>query len=259
MQKVFILRSFYEGRTNLNRVGTSYALEWNKGAYFLSVLLVLLRIFCNTMQVATGTYRVYKTVCEMLADRGYTLPVESSIHSFDDFVERFCLKSTSGVISTVTKKAMHIFCEKTADRDAITVMFCEDAKVSSASLKELVGIAGAREVKSMIIIYSESVSPIAKRGVRQLNNASGFNIELFFEGDLMHNVTKHTLVPQHIPLSHDEKKEMLRTFKLRDAQLPRISVNDPVARYFGLARGRVFKIVRPSETAGEYITYRLVV
>merc|ERR1711879_520334 len=99
----------------------------------------------------------------------------------------------------------------------------------------------------------------AEKTIKSIHEATNGAIlaETFLESELVVNVTEHILVPKHYLLSADEKAELLEHYKAKEFQLPRILTKDPVAKYLGLCRGDVVKIVRSSETAGHYVTYRI--
>jgi len=73
------------------------------------------------------------------------------------------------------------------------------------------------------------------------------------------NIFEHELVPEHRILSEEEKRELLKRYKIRLSQLPQMLVSDPAAVALGAKPGDVVEIKRKSKTAGVYFYYRLVV
>jgi len=77
------------------------------------------------------------------------------------------------------------------------------------------------------------------------------------------NVLKHDLVPEHHLLSEEEAQQILSKLKVTCDQLPKIRRSDAGIKvleniYGPVEEGRIVKIIRKSETAEEFVAYRLV-
>ncbi len=112
--------------------------------------------------------------------------------------------------------------------------------------------------RAIIVVPVDGVTGMVQEHIKILEDTEGYRIETFKETELLFDITEHRLVPDHSLLTDQEKKDLLAKYKLKETQLPRIKKSDPVARYLGLSKGHVVRITRPSETAGLYVTYRLV-
>lgn len=145
----------------------------------------------------------------------------------------------------------------TSDIGTIWVEFLADTSVGIKQMRTFAQHCSANNFATGILVTSVSITPAALKIIPAV--AAETRIECFQDTDLLVNITHHELVPKHVMLSKDEKKALLERYRLKDTQLPRIQLNDPVAKYYGLRRGQVVKIIRKSETAGRYASYRLCV
>jgi len=197
---------------------------------------------------AARLFRVYRTISNMLDKRGYMVPKALREMTPASFKEKFG--------ENPVRENLTILVEKADDEhNQLFVFFPVDEKVGVKPIKVYTDRMRAESVTNAIMVLRVDITPFAKQAVQEMSDS--FRIEHFRESELLIDITKHQLVPEHQVLTMNEKSELLKRYRLKDSQLPRIQANDPVARYYGMKRGQVVKIIRPSETAGRYVTYRV--
>lgn len=135
----------------------------------------------------------------------------------------------------------------------VFVEFNGDETVGIKQLRTFAHYIDEQHHYTGIFIVANRVSPSALKIIPTVLPAI---LEVFREDELLVNITMHELVPKHVLLSKEEKAKLLERYRLKESQLPRIQTTDPVAKYLGLRRGQVVKIIRKSETAGRYASYR---
>lgn len=80
----------------------------------------------------------------------------------------------------------------------------------------------AENVKRALMVIIGKLSPFVKASISQMESQQ--KVEVFQEQELLVNITKHALVPEHNVLTDSEKKTLLEQYKLTEAQLPKILV-----------------------------------
>lgn len=177
------------------------------------------------------------TLMEMLSDRGYTKMVPVEDHTLD---VSFSVENESTGKLTL-------------------VYFIYDQKVSVKRIKTIKTMIDENPGKyhCLILVYKNTITSFARQFIT--TDVNSLFVQSFSETDLSFNITKHVLVPKHEVLNPDEKKQVIRQYRVTSKHFPLMLVSDPVARYYGLLPGAMVRITRPSPTAGTHVLYRVVV
>lgn len=124
-------------------------------------------------------------------------------------------------------------------------------KFNTDKVKECISIINEQKIKQCIVIYTECITPMAKKLVK---TSIEHSIELFNLSELQYNITKHRLVPKHIRLTLDESKEFKKRF---GSKHPTLLKTDPISRFYNFKRGDIIRVIR-SSNGNNYIAYRIV-
>ncbi|KAG5607577.1 hypothetical protein H5410_029069 [Solanum commersonii] len=215
----------------------------------------------------TGLYKVRKTIMEMLNDRGYLVEEFEIKMSKQEFLQKYGVNMKRQDLEILKAK-------RNNDEKKIYVFFPEGAKVGVKEMRPYAERLRQEEISQAIFVVQQKMTPKSHQFISEVSTMLHLEVfqvtTLLFllivftclicqEAELVVNVKDHAIVPEHQPLTNAEKKSLLERYTVKESQLPRIQINDPIARYYGLNRGQIVKIIRPSETAGRYVTYRYVV
>ncbi|KAJ7911515.1 DNA-directed RNA polymerase RPB5 subunit [Mycena leptocephala] len=196
-------------------------------------------------------WKVNRTIHELVKDRGFQVSDDELTMDLQSFRDNFA--NNGGVVD---RNQLNFYTNSRVNpSDQIFIFFSEEKNVGVKTMRKLLSILEEKAIQRGIIVFPHTMTSSARKVITAM--AAQYRLEEFSESDLLVNIVHHTLVPRHDVLSPEEKKVLLEKYRLKETQLPRIQLADPVARYYGLRRGQVVKITRPSETSGRYASYRI--
>ena len=110
----------------------------------------------------------------------------------------------------------------------------------------------------LVIVTKDNPNPALKNLLRMEFLQNEYYVNVYNYHSYLYNVLDNDLVPEHIIISAEAKKELAEEYNIvKESQWPEISRFDPVANAIGLRQGQVAEITRSSPTSLTTKYYRL--
>ena len=195
-------------------------------------------------------------ILEMIKSRGYNI----------DKYSNYSIKEIEVMINSMPSKISIELSplDMTFNKDDsnLIVKYITNAKVRASNISSLIYEMVDEKLTpndTLVLLVNDNVSSDSlTETINNFQQKQKKFIQIFNIESLMFNITQHILVPHHEIMNRTETANIMSKYNIQNTlQLPLILQSDPVAKFIGARRGDIVKITKPSETAGEYVNYRL--
>ncbi|CAI2380142.1 unnamed protein product [Moneuplotes crassus] len=195
----------------------------------------------------------------MLHKRGYIIPEDKHERSLEDTITYMKQPGTTEKQRcSVANCDLTITCFRAGPvKDHIMVFFLRDSKVTAGKFNECIGQVRDQDATRCVLVIGGEMTPSALKLARAFDDL--VTLEVFYEEEVLFDITEHNLQPEFRVLTEEETEELLKEYEISVYQLPAISKADPIARFYGLDPKQVIKITRKNQVSGSYYTYRVCI
>lgn len=175
---------------------------------------------------------IHKTFEEMFADRGYSFygyNLQEELPSIEYEMDKLKSDKSLSKFFRDVNGGIVLFYWNIGD-------FC----IQNAS--DIIEMVNGDSIPYCIVTYNpdgkgKSFIPL----IKGMGSATSF--EFLDMSNFIANVTRHCLVPTHIKMDDEQRKELLRRYK-KFSIFPKMLSTDPIAVYYGYKPGDVVMIIR---------------
>jgi DNA-directed RNA polymerase I, II, and III subunit RPABC1 len=210
-------------------------------------------------------YRSRKVILDMVERRGYDTG-DYQHFTIEDINTMMNLWTSTKTAQKYTVTPLDMVCKHKEEEKYLHVRYFFNAKLKVNTVENILNTMIEEEQfnteeDEVLCIVDEKISNEAMFDnqldglFKKMDNK--YYTQIFEISKLIINIMEHEFVPEHTIISKEEKQKLLERFDIATfTQLPIILKSDPVAKFIGMRRGDVCKIIRPSETSGRYEMYR---
>jgi DNA-directed RNA polymerase I, II, and III subunit RPABC1 len=192
------------------------------------------------MLIEKQAEQAFKTICEMLVDRGEIVDFGADMTPPNVLT-----------MAAASSSVFHVDIKSCAHR----IIYNLNVAFKLPDIRKMLQSTAADGINEVIVVTREKVTAASRKGIE---DGMRRHVHFFNLSELQFNISRHELVPRHIPIRNESDIEkIVETYQVKSRyHFPLIATSDPMSRYLALRPGQLVRIIRFSPNIGMFSSYR---